>query len=1045
MVLASGSGTVISVGSGTGLTGGPITTSGTINFDTTWGDDRYLTEDASDTMDAGTNTDLIIKSDDTGRSRISLYGDSQGTGQLYVGQSTTHGGGIEYNGDSSPGSSGAGSDYIALYRVSSSIWDWTARNLHNSNDWEFRGAVALGSVVNANHAATKSYVDSAIIPADGYIGNAGSHTAGGTLNMNNNSITNIQNITASERVLPNLVLDSTSSGDNWTSQGAYISIGETGALGAASLHMTYVGNGYGYIGNGSVVNGIPSSSYFSFYYNSNDIATNSELNMGNNKITNLASPVNVGDATTKSYVDSTIASSIGSSTYWTPNGTHIYNSNSGNIGIGTTEPGSKLEVSSSVWNSTNFLVEINNLDVNGADSRGLLVRGGANNNSTPILQVQDYGGNADFSVMGDGNVGIGTASPSNKLHIYDLNTNLRIQNSGFNTGQSSITFGHGGATYEKTGIVALSNGSWGKSDLYFALDSADDSGPIDLAADSKMIIKNDGNVGIGTTGPTEKLHVIGDAIFSGSVTLGSVVNPSHAATKSYVDSAASNADTVDSLHATSFLRSDTNDTFTGKLSVGSTGTRQAGMYGIYDSYKIGHIWSMGTAYVIPQDGSDFGNLYGLAYKHTNNTTGGTMAGGHQMVWVTNGTPEAAMGDSGIWTSGYLNAGTGNFSGGISATTGTFSGSVTVGTVTESSHAATKSYVDSAISGLSNEVKNLGTVTFSNSSNTENFINELESLGAFDNYHSIMKASWSYAGNSDISDTGYGTFELAGSVVETWTDNSSDVTRGNIHIRVTRPTTGPGGEQILVYNNQGSGYSPGWRQIWTSNTDGSNSGLDADALDAIDSASFLRSDANDTFTASSLTLDGGAYLNTRMIGSLGTELGVGAGEMWSTMNGNITGETLWLGGESGIKIVSSPDNMSSGWAGRHEATLVNTAGNSIFPGDITADAYYYSSDKRLKDNVISLGSESLGMIDKLNPVSFTWKEDGSASQGFIAQEIEQVLPELVKVNSETGMKAVQYGNLTAVLTAGIKEQQKEIERLENKIETLETKLNILLKR
>jgi hypothetical protein len=79
------------------------------------------------------------------------------------------------------------------------------------------------------------------------------------------------------------------------------------------------------------------------------------------------------------------------------------------------------------------------------------------------------------------------------------------------------------------------------------------------------------------------------------------------------------------------------------------------------------------------------------------------------------------------------------------------------------------------------------------------------------------------------------------------------------------------------------------------------------------------------------------------------------------------------------------------------------------------------------------------------VSFTWKEDGSASQGFLAQEIEQVLPELVKTNSETGMKSVQYGNLTALLTASVKEQQKEIERLENKIEILETKLDILLKR
>jgi hypothetical protein len=217
---------------------------------------------------------------------------------------------------------------------------------------------------------------------------------------------------------------------------------------------------------------------------------------------------------------------------------------------------------------------------------------------------------------------------------------------------------------------------------------------------------------------------------------------------------------------------------------------------------------------------------------------------------------------------------------------------------------------------------------------------------------------------------------------------------------------------------------------------------ANTLDGLDSASFLRSNANDTFTATSLTLDAGAYLTTRLIGSLGTELGIGAGEMWSTMNGNISGESLWLGGESGVKIVSSPDNMGSGWTGRHEATLVNTAGNSTFPGDVTAAAFYYNSDKRLKDNIVSLGNESLDVIDKLNPVSFTWKEDGSASQGFIAQEVEQVLPELVKTNNETDMKSVQYGNLTAVLTAGIKAQQEKINDLETELEILKLQVNSL---
>jgi len=58
---------------------------------------------------------------------------------------------------------------------------------------------------------------------------------------------------------------------------------------------------------------------------------------------------------------------------------------------------------------------------------------------------------------------------------------------------------------------------------------------------------------------------------------------------------------------------------------------------------------------------NFGNLYGLAYKHTNNTTGGNMAGGHQMVWVTNGTPRGAIGEVSIWSKNYFQA-AGNYGG-----------------------------------------------------------------------------------------------------------------------------------------------------------------------------------------------------------------------------------------------------------------------------------------------------------------------------------------------------------------------------------------------
>jgi len=121
-----------------------------------------------------------------------------------------------------------------------------------------------------------------------------------------------------------------------------------------------------------------------------------------------------------------------------------------------------------------------------------------------------------------------------------------------------------------------------------------------------------------------------------------------------------NADLLDGIDSTQFLRSDTTDYQNNTIYqrgylVNETAYRDRGVYGNYDPAKTNHIWSMGVAYRNAADGSTFGNLYGLAYKHVNNTTGGTMAGGHQMVWCQNGTGTSAMGTN-IWTSGSVSAG-----------------------------------------------------------------------------------------------------------------------------------------------------------------------------------------------------------------------------------------------------------------------------------------------------------------------------------------------------------------------------------------------------
>ena len=85
------------------------------------------------------------------------------------------------------------------------------------------------------------------------------------------SDTTTGNITIS-KALPKLVLDSPSSGDGWTSQGAQISLGESGDGGSAALHLTYNGNGYAYIGMGVIPStGIPPYSTIRFKYNANDL------------------------------------------------------------------------------------------------------------------------------------------------------------------------------------------------------------------------------------------------------------------------------------------------------------------------------------------------------------------------------------------------------------------------------------------------------------------------------------------------------------------------------------------------------------------------------------------------------------------------------------------------------------------------------------------------------------------------------------------------------------------------------------------------------
>jgi hypothetical protein len=153
--------------------------------------------------------------------------------------------------------------------------------------------------------------------------------------------------------------------------------------------------------------------------------------------------------------------------------------------------------------------------------------------------------------------------------------------------------------------------------------------------------------------------VLGE-IYAGSESLSSVNKVWHAGNDG--SGSGLDADTLDGIQASSFLRSDTADTFTGTLTMGLQQALVAnnygrGVFGLYSATRYQHVWSMGTAYKTSDDGTSYGNMYGLTFTHTNIGTGTNQAIsglGHQLQLRMNGTLHAAIG-SGIWTSGNVTA------------------------------------------------------------------------------------------------------------------------------------------------------------------------------------------------------------------------------------------------------------------------------------------------------------------------------------------------------------------------------------------------------
>jgi len=169
---------------------------------------------------------------------------------------------------------------------------------------------------------------------------------------------------------------------------------------------------------------------------------------------------------------------------WELNGSNIYNNNNGNVGIGTNTPGEKLSI-----NATNAAIQFMNsgtargyLQVNGTDMKlGTYV-----NNTTGNIIFNTKAVDRMW-VTEDGYVGIGTSTPATALTINGSNPTLQLRNGDVNKG------------------FILLNGD----DVRVGTNSTNTTGNLVFQTKlaSRMIIDENGQVGIGTTSPTSILSI----------------------------------------------------------------------------------------------------------------------------------------------------------------------------------------------------------------------------------------------------------------------------------------------------------------------------------------------------------------------------------------------------------------------------------------------------------------------------------------------------------------------------------------------------------
>jgi|GEM_PF-1872477 len=155
-------------------------------------------------------------------------------------------------------------------------------------------------------------------------------------------------------------------------------------------------------------------------------------------------------------------------------------------------------------------------------------------------------------------------------------------------------------------------------------------------------------------------------------------------------------------------------------------------------------------------------------------------------------------------------------------------------------------------------------------------------------------------------------------------------------------------------------------------------------------------------------------------------------------------SFYVTGELGINTTDPTRRLDVDGNARFRQVGSGTAASAL---NITSDGTLTTatSDISMKKN-IEVISSALETVLGMKGIYFSWKDDDSGKRrvGFIAQDMEKVLPEVVFTNNVDGLKGINYAEITSVLAEAIKEQQKMIESQNEKIESQQQQINRLEK-